>query len=80
MFLSKLAIRRKDTWEDKERPLVGSVWFESPQGEEIKLNLDAETSEHIVTLCAAGIVRAAQKVGAILTEDMNNIKVLENKP
>jgi hypothetical protein len=79
MFLKQLAIRRKDTWEDKARPLVGSVWFENEEGTEIKINVDEPTSARIVELCAQGIVDAGKEVAGALTADMVKYKALEHK-
>jgi len=74
MQLKQLAIRRKDAWEDKTRPLVGSVWFEGPTGEEVKINLDEATSARVVELCAEGIVNASRAVADILIQDMKLLK------
>lgn len=77
MFLKQLAVRRKESWEDKNRPLVGSVWFEGPAGEEVKINLDEGTSAKIVELCAEGIVNAGKEVANTLIQDMTKYKALE---
>jgi hypothetical protein len=70
MILAKLAIRRKDTWEDKERSLVGSVWFEGENGEEIKINIDEVSATAIVALCAKGIVDASTQVATLMVQDV----------
>ena len=70
MFLKQLAIRRKDSWEDKNRPLVGSVWFENTDGNEVKINIDEATSIRIVNLCAVGIISAASELGQAMVEDL----------
>jgi hypothetical protein len=80
MFLKQLTIRRKDKWEDAARPLVGSVWFEGPTGEEIKINLTEEAATQITFLCANGIVEASREISKLLVEDMLQYKALEVKP
>jgi len=77
MFLKQLAIRRKDTWEDKSRPLVGTVWFENTEGAEVKINIDEATSAKIVALCAEGIVNAGKELASVLIQDM---ALLEHRP
>lgn len=79
MFLKQLAIRRKETWEDKSRPLVGTVWFENIDGNEVKINIDEATSVKIVELCAQGIVNAGREVAGALIQDMAVYKALEHK-
>jgi len=74
MFVSKIAIRRKDSWEDKARPLVGSVWFENQEGTEVKINVDEATSARIVELCAEGILNAGKDVANALIADMAQYK------
>lgn len=70
MKLKQLQIRRKDKWEDANRSLIGSIWFESTTGEEIKILIDEATSSKIVEMCAQGIANAASDLSQIILDDI----------
>jgi hypothetical protein len=70
MRLKQLAIRRKEAYEDKNRPLTGTVLFEGADGAEIKINVSESTSNRIVELCAEGVVDAATELSQLMVRDV----------
>lgn len=79
MQLKHLAIRRKESWEDRTRQLAGTVCFEGEDGLEVKVNVDEATSARIVELCAEGILNAGKDLARMLVEDVNKTRALEHK-
>lgn len=70
MLLRELAIRRKDAWEDKNRPLIGHLRVENATGDEIKISLSEEAAARIVEVCAKDIVEVSRQVATMLAKDL----------
>jgi hypothetical protein len=69
MRLKNLYIRRNASYEANPNALSGTVEFESPLGE-VKIAIDEETANKIISLCAEGIVKATQAVSNLMLEDI----------
>jgi hypothetical protein len=76
MHLKELVLRRKESWEDKARPLVGYLRVESNDGNEVKINVGEAAAQKIVALCADGIIEASREVALMLKDDVMKYKAL----
>lgn len=69
MKLKTLHIRARESWEDNPHSYIGSVHFESPNGE-VKINIDEVTAAKILIMCSEGVVRAAQETSALMIQEV----------
>jgi hypothetical protein len=75
MKLKNLHIRAKESWEDNPHSFMGSVCFESPNGE-VKINIDEVTAAKILLLCSEGVIRAAQATSMLMIQEISPVGAL----